>query len=467
MRDYVPYMWSTVESDPYIGGWHVDAVCDHLQALLEGQIRKLVINLPPRHTKSLLSSVMLPSYGWLRYPSLRWLFSSYAATLSIRDSVKCRRVLQSQRYQGLVNRYQPGMEILGDENTKVKYANNRGGVRLATSVNGANTGEGGDIIVVDDAHNVREVESDNYRKSTLFWWDEVMSTRLNNPKTGRYLIIMQRSHEEDLAGHVLSKDSGWNILCLPARYERNDHRTLSPLKFKDPRTVEGEPLCPERYGEVELKALEGELGPYASAGQLQQRPVPREGAMIPVDNLVLVHSFNERWIEKSVRYWDKAGTTGGGCFTAGVLMHKLKQGPFKYIVADVIAGQWSHGQREQTIKDTAEMDGKAVTVWTEKEPGSGGKESAERTVENLDGYSAFMDGVSGQGSKEKRAEPFSAQVYIGNVAVLIRPWTKAYVDEMRYFPRGKFKDKVDGTSGAYNKLAVKSDKKKVGVWGSD
>ena len=313
-------------------------------------------------------------------------------------------------------------------------------------------------IVVDDPHNVIEGESEIVRKGVLEWWDYAMSTRLNDPKTGAYVIIMQRLHEEDLTGHILAKNQGWSHLCLPARYEK-ENRTVSPLNFTDPRTEIDEPLWPEQYGDKELASIENDLGIYGSAGQLQQRPSPRTGGMFPVENFQLVKAFNKNFILESIRAWDKAGSQDTGCYTAGVLMHKMKNGSF--LIEDVVKGQWSAGKREAIIKQTAELDGKNVAIWVEQEPGSGGKESAENTIKNLPGYNVHADRVTGD--KATRAEPYSAQVEASNVVLIVGEWNRDFIEEHRLFPNGKFLDEVDASSMCFNKL--NSTKLIAGVWG--
>ena len=216
LREFVRQAWHVVEpATPYIPGWHLDAICDHLEAVSRREIRNLLINMPPRHMKSLAVSVFWPCWEWATWPERKWLFSSYAASLSIRDSLKCRRLIESPWYQA---NWGDRFQLTGDQNAKQRFENNKSGYRLATSVGGTATGEGGDRIVVDDPHNVNEAESDLVRRGVIDWWDQVMSTRLNDPKTGAKVIVMQRVHEADLAGHVLAQ-GGYEHLCLPAEYE--------------------------------------------------------------------------------------------------------------------------------------------------------------------------------------------------------------------------------------------------------
>jgi hypothetical protein len=213
---FVKQAWHVLEpATEYVDGWHIEAMCDHLEAVTDGRIRDLIINVPPRHMKSLSVAVFWPVWVWTRKPGTRWLFCSYAQRLSTRDSLKRRRLIQSPWFR---SNWGHMFQLAGDQNEKARFENNHAGYCLATSVDGANTGEGADIIVCDDPHNVRDRESEVMRQNVITWWNEVMSTRLNNPNTGRRVLVMQRLHEDDLCGHLLRK-GGWDHLCLPAEYE--------------------------------------------------------------------------------------------------------------------------------------------------------------------------------------------------------------------------------------------------------
>ena len=153
--------------------------------------------------------------------------------------------------------------LTSDQNTKSRFDNDKGGSRLSTSVGSALTGEGGHIIVVDDPNAAQEAFSEATIAATIEWWDSALSTRLNDPKSGAFIVIQQRLSEEDLTGHILSKDVGdWTHLCLPMRYER-DRAWSTGIGWSDPRTEDGELLWPERFGEPEVKGLEKTLGPWA------------------------------------------------------------------------------------------------------------------------------------------------------------------------------------------------------------
>lgn len=216
LRDFVPVAWSTVEpATAFVPGWHIDAICEYLEAVTNGQIQDLIINMPPRHMKSLLVSVFWPAWEWTRKPSTRWLYSSYAESLSLLHSLSCRRVIEAPWYR---QAFGSMFTLRSDLNTQKKFENNRSGYRMATSVSGSTTGHGADRLVADDPHNVQEAESDVIRQSVIDWWGGVMTTRRNDPKTSSRVIVMQRVHDADLTGHLL-RQGGYEHLCLSAEYE--------------------------------------------------------------------------------------------------------------------------------------------------------------------------------------------------------------------------------------------------------
>jgi len=313
-----------------------------------------------------------------------------------------------------------------------------------------------------------EAESPTKRDFTNEWNDKVWSSRLNDRSRDVKVYVQQRSHKNDVTGHLLKKNlKNLEVLILPARYEMENRIKTSLTGWKDLRTKKGEPLWPEHQGEEALKELEEDLvSPYIISGQLQQRPTPKEGGMFKRKKfkIISVQDFERlkllQQVEKTVRYWDKAGTEDGGCNTAGVLMHKTKGG--RYIISDSVKGQWSYSKRENRIKRVSIMDNdlyNKYTVWIEQEPGSAGLESADRTVKNLSGITCKKDKVSG--SKIQRAQPYEAQVDIENIYLVEGDWNESFLEEHEVFPKGDFKDQVDSAAGAFSKLA--NNKRRAGV----
>lgn len=276
LYEFVKQSWHVVEPGvPFIASWHIESICEHLEAITAGELRKLLVNIPPRHSKSTIVSVMFPMWEWIVRPEEKFLCASYSGTLSIRDNLKARRLVQSPWYQ---ERWGHMFALAGDQNAKQRFENNKTGYRLATSVGGTATGEGGSRLILDDPHSAQEAQSDVIRDSALEWFDVVWSTRLNDPKRDAMITIMQRLHEKDISGHILEDIGGWEHLMIPAEWDGVTRKTS--LGHYDPRSKKGELICPERFGEKEVTELKQLLGAYGTAGQLQQDPQPAEGGIL-------------------------------------------------------------------------------------------------------------------------------------------------------------------------------------------
>lgn len=278
LYEFIRQAWSTVEPGvKFIPSWHIETICEHLEAITSGDIRRLLINIPPRHSKSTIVSVMWPMWEWLVRPEEKYLCASYSSSLSIRDNLKARRLIQSPWYQ---ERWGHLFQLSGDQNAKQRFENDKTGYRLATSVGGSATGEGGSRLIMDDPHSAQDAQSDATRETTLEWFDMVWSTRLNDPKQDAMIVVMQRLHERDVSGHILSDIRGWEHVCIPAEFDGKRRRTS--LGTYDPRKTKGELICPERFGQTEIDNLKQLLGSYGASGQLQQDPVPPEGGILKI-----------------------------------------------------------------------------------------------------------------------------------------------------------------------------------------
>jgi predicted phage terminase large subunit-like protein len=461
LREFVRLAWPAVEpSTPFVPGWHIDVIVEHLEAVTYGQIRNLLINVPPRHMKSLLVSVFWPAWEWIRGPERRWLYSSYGAQLSIRDSVQCRRLIESPWYQV---RWSDRFALISDQNTKSRFDNNRSGYRLSTSVGGAVTGEGGDRIVCDDPNNVNEVESDSVRKATNDWFDVVMSTRVNDPKTAGKVVVMQRCHQQDLSGHLLEQ-GGWEHLCLPAEYEGPSN--LTSIGWSDPRSTHGELLWPERFGPKEIESLKRSLGSYAAAGQLQQRPSPAGGGII-----------KRHWF----RYWQPRGANlppitvrlpDGS--TASIAAIDVPQRvdeqiqswdcAFKNLAtSDYVVGQvWGRVGSAYLLGDQvrARMDCpttvKAVRELSQRWPCTlakliEDKANGSAVIQMLSHDIPGILPVTPEGGKVARAQAVSPLIEAGNIYLphpQYAPWVNDFIEECAAFPNGAHDDQVDAMTQA-------------------
>lgn len=291
---FVQRAWEVVwPNEPYIHGWHIEAICEHLEAASAGEIRRLQIWVPPGSSKSTVVSIMWPAWEWTRNARLRYITASYDLDLSTGFAVRTRDLLRSEWYR----LHWPHVQMRPDWDLKRSYANTQGGERFATSTGGQVTGNHGHRIVIDDPLNAQDVLSEAELLKVHEWHDGSISTRFVDAKTSVEVIIMQRLSELDLAAHVLEiNPEAWTILCLPEAYEQQ-HPYAWPDDPRDPRKPqrmlqfpdgtqqpipqgEGALLSPGRIGQVEHEFRANELGAHRAAGQLQQRPAPREGAII-------------------------------------------------------------------------------------------------------------------------------------------------------------------------------------------
>lgn len=457
LRAYTRAAWPILEpAKRFVPGWHLDAVAEHLEAVGRGEIKRLIINVPPGTMKSLSVSVLWMTFDWATNPWRRWLFLTHDIGLGERDSRKCRDLILSPWYQG---RWGHLYQLSPDQQTKVNFENNRKGNRLAKTMSGSR-GHGGDMTVIDDPHDTRSTVSDVMRDETIRTYDEEISSRLRDMRTGAAVLMMQRLHQQDLTGHILdiAEPGHWTHLMLPMRFDPA-RRCVTVLGFQDPRQTPGEWLWPEFFppDSPALKELEKTLGPYGVAGQWQQNPIAREGGQFErgwflTDYDKVPNGSKMVW----VRAWDAAGTQDGGAYTCGLLMG-LRITDGLIFIKHVIRGQWGAGVRNGIIKATAQND--AQPPWNkssvfhlfEQEGGSGGKDQAKSFMTLLRGFRA--DYGPSTGDKFTRADPFSGACKNGDVHVLPGPWREDYLDEMEAAgPGAAYLDQMDCSSLAYNWL---------------
>ena len=434
--------WPTaVPGDPLQWNWHMDAVCDHLQAVARLEINRLLITIPPRHGKSTLSCVMLPAWMWINDPTIKAVYSSYSQTLSTRDSTYTRRLITSPWYQSM---WADRFTITSDQNEKMRFENDKRGYRLATSVGGANTGEGGNLLVVDDPHNIQEVESDVTRESVIRWYFEVMSTRSNNPKQERRIVIGQRSHEADLMAAILER-SDYVHLNLPVRYEPS---RVVPMRIgQDPRSAEGELLWPDRNDEAFVTNLERIMGSRAASAQLQQRPTPAEGGMFKrawwkhyrIDPKAMFDSG----YDDACWSWDCAfKDLDDSDFVVGQLW--IRKGANFYLIAQV-RERMSFTGTKAAVKAKSQAWPKVGYKLVED------KANGTAVIDDLKATVGGLVAVEPKGGKEARASVVEPYCEAGNIwlpDIATHPWVDKYIDEFAAFPKGVNDDQVDSTSQA-------------------
>lgn len=592
LHDFIKRAWHVIEpATTYIHGWHIDAICDHLTAVSNGEIENLLINMPPRHAKSLIVSVFWPMWEWTKWPHRKWIYASYAQNLSTRDSLKCRRLIQSGWYQLMFGKV---FQLTKDQHAKTRFDNDKFGYRIATSVNGMGTGEGGDRIVCfdyntriemkfgsmkigyvvdnnlhaevlcynrlknkneyrrilrhfqtksdilleiyidntvlrctpnhpifvaghgyieaknvkkndllkkmdnkishvlniceikgdfktynievedhnnyyangflahncDDPHNVTESESKLILESTRTWWLESMTSRRNDKKNSARVIVMQRTNERDLSGVVL-ETGGYEHLCLPAEYEGNKFSTS--IGWEDPRKEIGDLLWPDKIDRGYIEELKRDMGPYAAAGQLQQRPSPREGGLIKMDWFKYFKLVKDNFgyiqfpkFQMKYQVWDTAFKTDQHndytiCHTYGVcedgfyLISRFKgkiEFPELERMAIMLANE--HNPNQILIEDHA---------------------SGQSLIQVLQRKTKLpIKGVKADKDKIARLNACSGYIEAGKLFLPENePWVSDYIHTMCTFPAGAHDDDVDCTTHFLLNVALKHEKKEQRV----
>lgn len=447
--------WHILEpATPLKWGWALDAICQHLEAVTDGRINRLLMNVPPGMMKSLLTAVIWPAWEWgpRGLASTRFISTAHKQDLAVRDNMKCRRLIQSDWYQQLWP-----ITLTSDQNAKTKFENDQTGFREAMAFTSM-TGARGDRVILDDPLSADDANSDAALLAAELTFLEALPTRVNNEQSA-IVVIMQRLHERDTSGLILSRKLPYVHLMLPMRFEV-ERRCSTEIGFVDPRTEDGELLFPERFGEGQVAELERTLGSYATAGQLQQRPTPRSGGMFQRGDFEIVDAAPAGGHE--CRAWDFAASQPKPGrqpdWTVGLRMKRV--GGVFYII-DVQRGRWSPADVEKTLKNIASQDGSGVRIRMPQDPGAAGKADAATKIKLLAGYNVKAQPVTGD--KATRANPASAQAEAGNVKLVRGEWNEAFLDEVCMFPNGQFDDQVDAFADALNELALGGDTAAAGT----
>jgi predicted phage terminase large subunit-like protein len=448
LAGFVREAWHVLEPDAeYVHSWHIDAICKHLEAVTAGRINRLLINVPPGSSKSLIVSVMWPAWEWgpCGKRSMRYLTTAFNDGPVKRDTRKSRDLIVSDWYQALW----PDVRLTRTGETS--FANSDTGTREGVPF-GSLTSQRGDRLIIDDPHSTETAESDTERLNTTRKFREGAVNRLNDQKRSAIVVIMQRLHEQDISGVIISLGMDYVHLMLPMEFDPQ-RACSTAIGFSDPREDEGQLLDPARFPEDEVEKLKRDMGSYAFSGQYQQSPTPRSGGMFQRGDFEVVDAVPSGG--RRVRAWDfaasKAKPGKQPDWTVGLRM--LMAGDVFYI-EDVTRGRWSASDVETRLKNTASQDSQAVTVRMPQDPGAAGKADAETKVKLLKGYSVVVKPISGD--KATRARPASAQAEAGNVKLLRGQWNELFLDEVCAFPNAAFDDQVDAFADALNELALGS-----------
>jgi predicted phage terminase large subunit-like protein len=448
---FVQAAWPTLEPVTDLQwNWHLDLICEYLTLIKEGRLKHafgqecegIIFNVPPRTMKSLLITVLFPAWVWTADPARRWMFVSYAETLSTQHSVYRRNVLESEWYQ---QRWGQVFSFAKDQNLKTHYENSSRGQMFSTAMHATATGLGGDILIFDDPLNPDQALSELERRAVNCRFDQTFRSRLNDPVTGVKIIVMQRLHELDLTGHVLAKNAaGWLQLRLPA-IAACDEAWRFPATGRTRNRSEGELLWPGRLPGSYLGAQKAGLGSWAFAGQYQQEPAPLEGGLFKRNWIRYYRSLPERF-DFMVQSWDctfKASEDTD--FVAGQVWGKA-QGKY-YMLPYRVHDRMDFGPTKRAIKSCHAAYPKAHAILIED------KANGPAIISELRQEIAGIVAVDPEGGKLARAQSIAPLWEAGSVELpdpqgFEVPWLDEYIHNICAFPKAAHDDDMDATSQA-------------------
>ena len=433
LPSFIEQAWRVIEPGiDYVDNWHIHLIGEYMEAINKGQIQRLIINIPPRHMKSIEVTVCYPVWTWIKHPEKRFIKVSYSDSLSRKHNIIARDIINSPWYQ---ENWGGVFKLKNDVNRQDEFKNNHQGFMLSTSTGGALTGEGGDVIIIDDPQNPLMANSETEREASVNFFKNTLQTRLNNPRTGAFIIIMQRLHEKDLTGHILSEDLGYEHLGLPAIAESRTV-VVCPVSKKEIVREPGDILNEGRFDQEVLDGLKKSMGSIQFAGQMQQSPAPAEGIIFKREWLHEFYSVPPRTTD--IQSWDMAFTKSeGSAKVAGFVLGKYGADIYiKDLVNDkmdftesvaavrALSGKWKSA-RAKVVENKA--NGPAIVNTLKKKiPG--------------------MVEFNPKGSKEERAMSVTPYFEAGNIHFPdpeTHPWVNDLIKDLLMFPKGAYKDTVD------------------------
>lgn len=492
--DFMELLWVVLHpSTPMKRSWALEAICDHLEGVSQGHIKKLLINVPPGFSKSMATSVFFPAWEWgpKRRPSLQYVCAAYSDFLTLRDNERCRTLIGSPVYQKL---WGDVVQVDPNNDARFKFMTTARGHKVATSVEGVGTGERGDRLICDDPHNVQKADSDLTRQSAIRWFTEAWASRTNNGDAA-FIVIAQRVHEDDVMAKCI--ELNYTHLCIPMRFEEDHpHRwfgggKLAPFdpdlsKKKchisefdetvrvsaapqygkgDPRTVDGELAFPALFDEERVEEQEAQMNSndpgYAVAGQMQQMPIPRGGGKLKEEMFIII-SQDQLPAGPDARGWDLAGTDKNerknkkAAYTVGV-KGRLVDGTL--YITDRFKEKIDSEKLNENIIRVVQADGRHCRQSFPQDPGQAGKYQKKAMGKFLTGF--IFEFTPETGDKELRAAPVISMGQNGQLVLVAGHWNRDYIKAMAKFPAGRWKDDMDGTSRLLMTLIMNQGRRKA------
>jgi predicted phage terminase large subunit-like protein len=474
LATFLKLAWPAFDSSPYAANWHIDAIAEHLMAVSNGQIRRLLVNQPPRTGKTNLIAIAWPVWTWalepndffpLHGPGVRFLCGSYGANKAEADGVTARRLIGSNWFQ---ERWGERVQIAADRDNQGQYDTTAGGSRISTGIP-ESLGKGGAIRILDDANKVNEVESELVRSGINRAYDEIWRTRSNDPTNGAEVIVAQRLHENDLSGHV-EREAGIVHLMLPMELDTH-RRCHTVIGFTDPRKRDGDLLWPDRFNAQWATRQKALMGPHAWTGQFQQSPSTRGGGIVLRDwwKVWPPEGQEESWTQtveidgKSVErmlfpsldyvllsvdtaYTEKEENDFSACTVWGSF--QLAGNP-KIILLEAWRERLEMRALCMKILDTARRR-KADAVMIESKASGLSVIQEMRRLMREGEFTLFGDVP--KGDKVARLHAASPAFSAGLVYAPQRKWSDMVIDEVASFPRSRYADLTDSVSAGVNKL---------------
>lgn len=420
----------------FMCNWHHEAICNALEKVVTGQTTRLIINIPPRGSKTEIAVVNFIAWATGLFPNSEWIHASYSKRIAANNTYNTRELMTHETYGEIF----PWIGIRSDSSAKDEFRTSVGGVIYATGSEGSITGYGcggmnkhefRGCAIIDDPHKAGEADSDVSRQNVLDWFQTTMESRKNNPDTP-IIVIMQRLHEEDLAGWLINGGNGeeWELLTIPA-YDDN-HKSFWEDKFP-----------------IEMLDRLERTNPYVFAGQYLQLPAPKDGGTFKPANIQIIDALPHgiKWI----RGWDLASTVKKTSDHTSSTKLGIKDG-VTYI-AEVHRFKGTPDEVENNLIQKSSLDTNETLISLPQDPGQAGVYQKAALSRLLQGF--VFEFTPESGDKQTRASPFASQVNVGNVKMLRGDWNNEFIKEMQMFPNGKHDDMIDSTSRAYNKAAGK------------
>lgn len=441
----------------FLWNWHIEYLCDVLEQVAKGEIKRVLINIPPRYLKSVICSVAFPSWLIGIDPTKRVIVASYSKTLAQKHSTDCRIVMQSEWYKKTF----PHTQIAVGSNEKMKFCTTQNGFRFATSTGGTLTGEGGDILILDDPHNPVGIYNKQNRKKVVNWFTGVFSSRLNNKRNGAMIVIMQRLHCEDLSGYILeqnekikernknskskNKQPEWFCIELPAIAEEECNYTLFDKNYKTRKV--GNILHPRMEGQQELATIKSELGEYNFSAQYQQNPIALDGNMIKqkwlkyfkIEQIITLYNKDSLQYYISIDCASGLGTEND--FTA-IAVFTIQDCKFYLVKMHRLKIQYP--DLKNKIVELIDTYKPKVVLIEDKSNGSS-------MIQDLNTQYNFIIPIKPTKSKELRVNDILTTLEAGNLLIAeAQDWTAELESELLSFPACKHDDQVDTISQFIN-----------------